>query len=61
MALGSLWIYYSDKISDVDHNAPYGEDLTFKYRTKIIGKHQKDIMTGKFRRCRPTSKTRAFL
>ena len=40
MTSESLWNYYRDEIDDVDDNGSDGK--SFKYKTKIVEKHQKD-------------------
>ena len=41
MTSWSLWNYYRGKIDDVKDNASEGK--SFKYRIKIIGRHQHDL------------------
>ena len=38
MTSGSLWNYYRGEMVDVNDNA--SDDKSFKYQTKIVGKHQ---------------------
>ena len=38
---GILWNYYRDNIDDVDDNA--SDRNSFKYRTKLVGKHQNSL------------------